>query len=54
MSQMPDPDRPPASERGAPASAALAAAVAAVKPRWYEALLAWYLGWLGRVFSGKL
>jgi len=53
MSQMPDPDRPPAGERGAPASAALAAA-AAVKPRWYEALLAWYLGWLGRVFSGRL
>lgn len=48
MSQVPDPDRTCAREGGKPAPAA------AAKPRWYEALLAWYLGWLGRVFSGKL
>ena len=30
------------------------AAPAQPQPRWYEALLAWYLGWLGRIFTGKL
>ncbi len=24
------------------------------EPRWFEALLAWDLGWLGRIFTGKL
>jgi len=30
------------------------AAPASPPPPWYEALLAWYLGWLGKVFTGKL
>lgn len=36
------------------AQSAAPAAAAPSKPRWFEALLAWYLGWLGRIFTGKL
>lgn len=30
------------------------ATAASRRPRWFDALLAWYLGWLGRIFTGKL
>jgi len=36
------------------AEPATTAAPPVAKPRWFQALLAWYLGWLGRIFTGKL
>ncbi|WIV98324.1 hypothetical protein [Kinneretia aquatilis] len=46
----PKPQEPLSAE---PATTTTAAPPVA-KPRWFEALLAWYLGWLGRIFTGKL